>query len=661
MGKKTTEPIPLENEWPNKWPLLQGGVESEGAAKLREHLFEVVWAKREARLDSSGDSFKEELVDEVLRVQPDLRSASGKLKTCLFVSPTGTQHDFQSALECKVRETSDDHAEVILRLQPAQCPNLQTTLKNIIKLCVTSHDEGDEKTYTDFLVEHKALIPMNFDLELLQRYVQRRHVSRILVSMLDVETFDTTILSELMTTLHSWSDRVPFVLFIAISTTTELFESRFSRATIATLDAHVVNIEGLSGGEDPLFCLYEKLQHSEETEIFLGPSVVSLLAGLAEDQGTTPATFTRSIKYLSMSHFFANHLSILLHHDRESVTNQGLSATVRTLPSFKSHCEHYAKGDKQQRNIARAMLTSDARLDIEMKAAVASGQSFMRASLLAIRTIRHVYHKVLYMDKYTPWESEVQLLSCLPNLIESPIFKAIVDATTFRDTPTLSQILDRSDDALNSLRDYASSTSDPDSAASQELLPLLRSYVADQTSMPSFFSSTSSPTKPTSPFTTFLAESYTLTSKSPLSQTIHPRARACLERALTRPADYLACDCCTASDDPNLSMTGVSDPAALPPTSLLLTMVNEAGVLVNVRDLWDAFRATHAQPHSSRPPSRDAQEEGEDVEDQDAIDERRILALFYRSLAELRYLGLLKQSKRKPGVELLQKTSWMGL
>jgi len=88
-------------------------------------------------------------------------------------------------------------------------------------------------------------------------------------------------------------------------------------------------------------------------------------------------------------------------------------------------------------------------------------------------------------------------------------------------------------------------------------------------------------------------------------------------------------------------------------------MVNEAGVLVNVRDLWDAFRDTLSQ--SKR--DHDDEDEDEDADDQDDVEsnERQVLALFYRALAGLRYLGLIKQSKRKPGVECIQKTVWMGL
>jgi hypothetical protein len=46
--------------------------------------------------------------------------------------------------------------------------------------------------------------------------------------------------------------------------------------------------------------------------------------------------------------------------------------------------------------------------------------------------------------------------------------------------------------------------------------------------------------------------------------------------------------------------------------------------------------------------------------DKDDVD-RRSLTVLYRALADLRHLGFVRPSKRKPGVDCIAKTVWMGL
>ncbi|KAJ9615655.1 Origin recognition complex subunit 3 [Cladophialophora chaetospira] len=651
LNKNATEHIHKDNTWPR----LLGGQESDESAGLRKTLFDATWGKQQAKLDDIGHSFDDRLLKDLLEssLPQDVASLQGhgRLRAGLLVSPATTQLEFYNALEQRVQEGSEDQTDILVPLQPAHCPNIQTALKTIIKLSMIGR--GDEKAYADFLAEHKALIPMNFDLELLQRYTQQENVGRVMISMMDVETFETPILSELISTFHSWSDRIPFMLVIGISTTIELFESRFSRATISLLDAYVVETNASQRGDEPLFNLYKTLQYNEQTEVFLGPAVVKVLADLADEQATTPETFIRAMKYAYMSHFFANPLSPLCSRPREATSwHPALYKAIRNLPSFESLCETLAEGDESQRQKARLLLTSDKDLKSEAEGAIRTGQEFMWSCLNAISTLRYVYHHVVQLDKYTPWESETHLLASLPDLLGSDLVKSIDEAIRFRPAPpTLGDLLRSTAAELADFQDYVYSTTSSAEQESQNLLlPLrfLRSYLTHRTTPPS---SSPHPHR-TSPFRHFMAESYTITSRSPLSQTIHPRARSCIERALTRPADYLGCACCTSDS------LEVADKASLPPTSLLLHMLNEAGAVINVRDLWDAFRETLSR---SRSQSQQEDEDDDEEDGQGSGDERQILALFYRALAELRYLGWIKQSKRKPGVECIQKTVWMGL
>ena len=133
------------------------------------------------------------------------------------------------------------------------------------------------------------------------------------------------------------------------------------------------------------------------------------------------------------------------------------------------------------------------------------------------------------------------------------------------------------------------------------------------------------------PASLFLNEAWIYDSLSPYSDVFTPRPRFAIEQSLSAPYDYLRS--CKDSGD-TLS-------AANPATAILYQMYLESGSLINVSDIWTAFYSIVG---------------GDDGE---GYDERTALMLFYRGLADLRLLGMVKQSKKK--VDHLAKSAWKGL
>lgn len=136
-----------------------------------------------------------------------------------------------------------------------------------------------------------------------------------------------------------------------------------------------------------------------------------------------------------------------------------------------------------------------------------------------------------------------------------------------------------------------------------------------------------------SPLDLFLHEVWIYDSKSPYREVFTPRPRHAIERALSVPHDYLGCTCCRASSE------GMS--SSQPPTAILYQLYLETGGLINIFDLWSAFYTIVG---------------GEDGEERD---ERSALVLFYRALADLKLLGMVKQSRKK--TDHLAKLAWKGL
>ncbi|KAH0143208.1 hypothetical protein KCU67_g13672, partial [Aureobasidium melanogenum] len=122
--------------------------------------------------------------------------------------------------------------------------------------------------------------------------------------------------------------------------------------------------------------------------------------------------------------------------------------------------------------------------------------------------------------------------------------------------------------------------------------------------------------------------------KSPHRDVFMPKPRAAIERALASPHDYLDCECCA----PDVG-TGEENTLAStqPSTAILYQLYLEGGAMMNVADLRTAFVTILG-------------------DDQDEI---LTNALFQRSLAELRYLGLVRGTRKK--ADHVMKISWKGV
>ena len=113
-----------------------------------------------------------------------------------------------------------------------------------------------------------------------------------------------------------------------------------------------------------------------------------------------------------------------------------------------------------------------------------------------------------------------------------------------------------------------------------------------------------------------------------------PRPRFAIERALSSPHDYLGCVCCDSTAE------GLS--ASQPAAAIMYQLYLESGSVINTADLWFAFWTIMGPEESQNEDERE-----------------KALALFSRALAELKYLGFIKNSRKR--ADHLAKLSWKGL
>ena len=643
---------------------------------------------------------------------------------------------------------------LVVPLEASQAPNLTTALKNFIRSAITLQGGVDE--YPAFLAKQKKLVPMSFDLDLLEIFAKEKNLDKIVLSIPNVETFDIGILSELISILNAWDGDVQFALILGLATTVELFETRLSKATIRLLDATVFDLSSL---RDRHYEIYKSAQSNPEAKVFLGHATSNLLAELGTDQGTTTKTFGKAVKYAYMSHFFANALSILATDAVPDANDSALCEAIRNTNSFQRHAEMLLKEGIKGAQEAHRLLSDDAYLLTTARAAVSHGQQRMHNKDKALSAFAELPG---LLDLVPPanasaFDLDLEALSgrdftksgpytSITSMIEkrrSTELLALLSKSslttrhppnphpeTESSTPSSSAIHEiharllalqslNPDTALKSAHDPShprtATTLNPHSntialttVTTIPLTPAEEQYTALVDDLLSVLDAYFDTHINTSHYKTLLLhEAFVFDLKIPLAGAFAPRPRFAVERALGRPADYLGCACCPGGGGGQAGgRAGGEDGEEqekmmmmmMPPTSVLWSLWREAGALVNVRDLWDAFRArvVVGEQQQQQPPQRLGDgDEGDDRDDgvtageeekggsssspgagddrapgireggaaAAMVSERAARALFCRSLAELKMLGYVKATKRRPGpgVDCLLKSGWAGL
>ncbi|EDP48882.1 origin recognition complex subunit 3, putative [Aspergillus fumigatus A1163] len=600
-------------------PLLNGD-EPEHAVKLRYETYQQLWSEQEAKIQISTPMFMRE--SRLLSDRPHSRREGG-----------------------------------VVVLESGDAPNLKTTLKNIIRAAVTNTEGNDG--YQKLLTDREGPRLLAYDLDLLSDYVNRKGVKKLVLAFRDSEAFDPTILTDLLLLLNSWLDRIPFTLLFGISTSVELFEGRLPRSTVALLRGKYFEIHDASNCVDRI---YERLQADPNGRFWLGRNITAVLFERSNDYFQTPEAFSRVIKYSYMTHFFANPLSVLLANDLPGTLRSGpLCEAIRNLPSFRGYCEHLL--DVGSFDQARRLLEDDEFFFQEMLRHLRSGQQKMRDIFQTVRWIQSC-RRTLNLTKRTDI-SELSIRAMSGELLSSSSVGDMMKILRSLDSKRLGDILSSLPDGLTNVQEFRQIKRDLDALLQdyQGAEPLRSEYDSRQSVVATtvvqqrvkLSKGKSKVSKHIVDYTRIidhfyhLLESYLtetllrpqdlclhevffLDMRSPLKETFTPRPRFAIERALSNPFDYLI-----STPEPCETKLSTKQPA----TAILFQLYLESGSLVNVYDIWQAFYAVF------------------ESEQGDSCDERMILAMFYRSLSELKAFGFVKSSRKK--IDHVTKSAWMGL
>ncbi|TKA83729.1 hypothetical protein B0A55_00037 [Friedmanniomyces simplex] len=643
--------------------------------KQRRRVFEQAWSIQQRAIDARLNGINTSTVDKVWEFlnQAILHGQSGRIPTGIIL--TGADGATEAGISKQVAEKArvGKHRRILVSLSSNSGANLKALLKSLIAKATSrqtgSHDDEDVDDEEDGLRKTRSTGTklLNYDLQILHNHVRESLTEQVIVTLEDTEAFDSDLLSELVELLGCWQDRIPFACLFNVATSVDFLQQRLSKAAIKVLDGQVFD---LAPSSDEVEQVCEAMSDSG-APLWQGSGLMSTALERQHDYILSIDSFVTAVKYACMSAFYANALSVFLAPEAESydITADHVEA-LRHLDSFKA----YARRLLDDRHVAvlRDLLGSDAALRSLALDKIAEGRRKLSALMQALKVIRLIQQTLpntsvssvssLYVQAMSGKLIGSPLIRSLlltvrkaPSNIAVGLLRALMLSHSEKCTPTFSecqQLLVRfetliesqthSTKPLRSEDDIQNTTLRTTVVAQKVELSKQKSALSEQdkkytellgllaTGIEEIFADNL-----VNPHALVFHEIFIYDLKSPYREVFTPRPRHAIERALATPHDYLDCDCCGSEQGGERVEATLA--ATQPATAVLYQLYLESGSLINASDLWQAFQAVLG----------------------DGREEAETMALFQRALAELRYLGMMKSTRKR--VDHVAKDMWQGL
>ncbi|KAI6785930.1 Origin recognition complex subunit-like protein [Emericellopsis cladophorae] len=617
-------------------PLLNGA-EKPDFVKLRAQLYRESWGKVENRIQDALRESNSVTLDQVATFVGEAKEAADDKIPSAFII-TGSNLASQNLLFEQLSESLQAASKSkFVRLRSSEAVSLRAMLKKIIREVTDANSDsaGENLQMTNGQDIRRQYL--DYDLEALHAYIKTDPCEHIFVAFEDSEGFESGLLCDLIPLFNAWRSRVPFTLLFGVATSTELLQARLLKSVCQQI--YGAQFDAVQSGSILETVFKIAVAAADVPVRIAGPLLRSMLER-QQDQVAGIQSFVSSLKYAYMCHFYANALSPILaapDHGAPALQAEHVEA-LQYSSSFQIALEKViAESDvsdvddlsaffvQQVANLAtdcgsraaaqRQTWVSCAVRGLEVLRAVSTGST--NFPQLVIEIYRHgdeelrlgpsseADHAAL-LTRLTELTTELTLLQKEAESKGISLHSKYTGHNTTVRTTVIRQRVHLSKDTM--------ALSEEDKQMTRIVDDTIAAITANLDVVP--------------PNEVFLAESWLYDSKAPSRDVFVPRPRVVFERSLARPSDYLACECCQESHD------GVQP--TLPTTSILYQMYLETGSLINVADLWTAFHAAVSKEEE---------------------DERKVLMLFYRALAELRALGFVKGSKRK--ADHVAKLKWL--
>ncbi|KAG5360044.1 Origin recognition complex subunit 3 [Yarrowia sp. C11] len=604
----------------NPFARLLGGKEPLSSVDLRWNMYLEAWAVQKAKIDELLEMTNGNVLEDIVKYVSESDSENQIPVALVFPGSNIANH---VRLFGQIREWLGAVKGIhMVTLHARTCPTLKAIIKNIVGDLIESEEvaEAVEVREEDLNYDRRV----KYDFSILAEWCRKVGADasqRVVLILEDVDSFDVKVLSNLVLMMHSYKDEIPFRLVFGIATSLEIFEHKMTKTSIRNLQGQVFDAQATSTFQS----LFENhMFNLNNKSIIVGPTILEDILKRQNVSTESIDAFISSLKYAYMSHYYSNPFAVFTSRlldagdEYEEIIDNSLTGehidALRMLQSFRALTE--SKTDPSEID---SLLSDDSYIMDLTKQAVHDFKVTARrvVSLLNLfETAEEVFGKFS-----VSWgKMAIYIPLVRGELEDTDFFRAVCESFKAQSEEKMQLLVDElaKDDLFDWLHD-SNSLLDTITTAIQNLKP----------------------------FKQHLYHEIFVTDLATLQQNVFvPFQRPAIETALADPRHYLGIE-----DDGN-KFTFVD-----PNISTMFTLYRESGIYINIYDWYVAFK--ECMPRSVIEAELKKQglvpEEGETDDEWD----KRTLSWFYQAAAELKFIGCVRDTKRK--VESVEKLIWRGL
>ncbi|KAA8909060.1 hypothetical protein TRICI_004649 [Trichomonascus ciferrii] len=630
---------------------LLGGNESVRAASNRWDLYNEAWKAQERKIHQLLETGNTQVLDDIENFirQPWDDNPDARIDTSIILPGSNIANHIRlfSQINDRVKRMDNVH---MVSLTSKACVNLKTALK-IIVANLTERDGDTEQQQEEETVggdeggdDLRFDKRLRYDLDILADWckkqvklnpnVERLSDLRIIISIEDADSFDIPILTGLIKMVQSYIEQIPVKLMLSVATSLGVFQEKLPRSCVRLLKGtpfHAQMADGIMKVLDATMFTFD------EHALLLGPRLFDNLVHRQRESIESVDAFISSLKYIFMSHYYSNPFALLAQcgvfederYDERfmSLISKDHLKAIRMTTSFRNFVnEKVTNGDTED---IQDLLEDDEYLKSIIVPALQDFRQCASNILAAIDIVialqkangSQVSSKIdLYIGALS---SELWNEPFLAELIESTAEGGTKAATIlmeeFKELSSKGGILKELYDLLDS--EFGKSISEYDGEESSGNMEISAKIVAQvcqilQTSL--------------QPYNKCLLYEVFVADTAKLQEDVFlPTQRPALELALCEPKHYIGEQSRPGYHDPHLS--------------ILYQLYRESSVFINSFDYYTAFKEMLPEPSEEEKPDW----------------EKKTLAWFLQGIAELKVLGIIRDSKRK--FECVEKVAWKDL
>lgn len=637
----------------------------------RYTIYQETWTHLEASIqkcqcDAHVDALNS-VVSYVRTHNPSLKQARERVEiptAALIMGVNMSDHaEVFKLLACKLRASV---THMIATVQVKDCSSISVLMQKVVSDIVQTASSDD-------VVLKKSLCTMSMLASWYKSAVEKapcspskrqkktgssvRKGDPIVVILEDLEGFKPTVLQDFILICSNYIDRLPLILILGVSTTVNtvhrLVPQRASSCLAIETFTSIPVTEYLSQ-------VFEKVLLDPSMPFKLGPRAFQLIVDVVLFHDFSLTNLLQMLKMCIFEHYYSNSASILCCRQEELISvvlalSRDEIQTVTALPSYQRYLpENKMSPEKTSKKILSLVqdLHNHHRSSLVLLQALSEFSKKLPGSPLG-NHFRELY--ILYLELPL---SETEGFAKLGKLIRVMSIDELQKRLGSALVPFETHGKQLSETGLRKFRDGLTSykkrlddiagqkIEDAEMDEIHEAAPLdwgdLRSRSQFREKLKDL-----TKTKKVSPFE-LLREEFAgyfrevfselcPPSQLPLHEVLYyddapslkqyfvPSPRSVLHSALAKPYTYLKCECCQ-----NIGVAEMSP--SLPDLSLSYKLHLESGKLINLYDMMQAFRGVKVTTGQKK---------------LSAGEEKLIEAQFFRSVAELQLLGLVKSTQRK--------------